>query len=175
MRGELTVICGPMFAGKTTSLINIATQSGATVFKPSFDTRYSETECVSHDGECITAHAISSMLDIAEVGARGPYCIDEVQFMGGDRYAGDFVEDVKLLLDHGVDIYAFGLDQSAAGEPFDIVAKLLALADNVSKITASCFVCASRATKTYKKAGGTAEIELGADDLYEARCNAHWR
>lgn len=174
MRGELTVICGPMFAGKTTSLIQIATAASATVFKPAFDTRYAEEECVSHDGECIPAYAIRSIYDIAEVGSKGPYCIDEVQFMDGDRYDGNFIEDVTTLLDYGIDIYAFGLDLSAAGEPFPVTAKLLALADNVSKIASTCFVCAGKATKTFKKGGSDSSIELGAADIYEARCNEHW-
>lgn len=174
MRGTLTVIAGCMFAGKTSMLIQIARQTQATVFKPSFDTRYAETECVSHDGECVPAHAISSIHDIANVGSAGPYCIDEIQFMTGDRYEGDFVKDVTILLDHGVDIYAFGLDLSATGEPFDITARLLALADNVSKIASTCFVCNGKATKTLKTGGHDDIIELGANDIYEARCNAHW-
>lgn len=175
MRGTLTVIAGCMFAGKTSMLIEIAKASGATVFKPSFDTRYSKTECVSHVGECIPAHAIASIRDIAEVGARGPYCFDEVQFMNGDRYEGDFIADINTLLDHGVDIYAFGLDLAASGEPFEIMGQLLTLADNVSKIAATCFVCGGKATKTRKIGGSAAKVELGTSDIYEARCNAHWK
>ncbi len=165
-----------MFSGKTSSLIRIAQESSATVFKPSFDTRYSTTECVSHDGECIKAHAISSLKDIAEIGdTKGPYCIDEAQFFDEDRYDGDFVSDLTTLLLHGIDIYVVGLDLMACGKPFPVMATLLAMADNVSKISANCTICQGRATKTMRRDGGDREIDLGSDDLYEARCNRHWK
>lgn len=174
--GQLTVICGPMFSGKTSSLIRIATESGGTVFKPTFDTRYSTTECVSHDGECIPAYCVASMKDIAEIGdTTGPYCIDEVQFFDDDRYAGDFVADIETLLSHGIDIYAVGLDLMANGHPFPVTAHLLAMADNVSKISANCHVCSGKATKTLRRDGSDESVALGNDDLYEARCNQHWK
>jgi thymidine kinase len=174
--GHLTVICGPMFAGKTTSLIQIATQAEATVFKPAFDTRYAVAECVSHDGECIKAHAIASLKDIAEVGdTKGPYCIDEAQFFDEDRYDGDFVDDLETLLSHGIDIYVVGLDLMANGKPFPVMSRLLAMADSVSKISANCHICKGRATKTFRRDGSSLDIDLGADDLYEARCNQHWK
>ena len=59
--GQIEVICGPMFAGKTEELIRrIKTlqygKKKIKVFKPRIDDRYSKTEIASHSGyrvECL--------------------------------------------------------------------------------------------------------------------------
>ncbi|MCI2811426.1 hypothetical protein, partial [Eoetvoesiella caeni] len=59
--GTLTVICGPMYAGKTTETLKRVLWArhgqnrNVAVLKPSFDDRYAETEIVSHDGLRTTA------------------------------------------------------------------------------------------------------------------------
>lgn len=174
MYGKLTVITGPMFAGKSSHLMMEARLINAVLFKPSFDNRYSECEVVSHDGEKMPAYSFSSMRDIAEVGeTTRPYCFDEVQFLDGDRYDGDFVQDVKLLLEHGIEVVVSGLDMCARGKPFPVMAQLLSMADSVAKLGAICTVCGTIASKSYRRDDGEG-VELGSDDLYEARCNRHW-
>lgn len=172
--GKLTLICGPMFAGKSSHLLIEAERADAIIFKSAFDTRYSTSDVVTHDGECAPAHPISSFVDVAAIGElERPYCFDEVQFLNEDRYEGDFVSDVRTLLVHGVDVYAAGLDMDWKGEPFEITARLLAMADEVIKVGAFCNVCSSLASKTSKKTGG-GSVELGHADIYEPRCNRHW-
>jgi thymidine kinase len=152
-----------------------AEKRNAIIFKPSFDNRYSETDVVTHDGQCMAAHCFSSMSDIAEVGEKQkPYCFDEVQFLDGDRYEGDFIEDVKLLLSCGVEVVACGLDMDWQGNPFPITAKLLGMADEIIKLGSSCVVCGCIASKTGKKRANEHLVELGAGDMYEPRCNRHW-
>mgnify|MGYP003693999463 CR=1 FL=1 len=51
---------------------------------------------------------------------------------------------------------------------------LLALADRVEKFTANCFQCGQDARLTQKIGGSAGRIEVGADELYEARCVACW-
>lgn len=175
MRGSLTVITGPMFAGKTTELLDLYERYGGALFKPKFDVRYSMDDVVSHDGVCHKAFAISSISDIAEVNeTEKPYFVDEVQFLDGDRYDGDFLEDVKLLLSHGVNFYVSGLDMDWQGNPFPVTAGLMGMADRVVKVTAYCGECGEPAGKTFKRVQDDKAVELGADDLYDARCNIHW-
>jgi thymidine kinase len=172
--GRLTVITGPMFAGKTSTMIYEAQKIGAVVFKPKFDTRYSESDVVTHDGECMVAHPFSSFRDIALVGElERPYCFDEVQFLDNVNYDGDFVGDVKTLLSHGVEVIACGLDMDWKGDPFPVMSKLTGMADEIIKLGSACTVCGSIATKTHKHHGG-ANIELGDNSMYEPRCNRHW-
>jgi thymidine kinase len=53
-KGWIEVICGSMFSGKTEELIRRLkrakfAQLKVEIFKPSIDTRYDESEVVSHD------------------------------------------------------------------------------------------------------------------------------
>ena len=62
-RGSLTVICGPMFAGKTTALrreVERARAAGlrVAVVKPARDTRYAADAIVTHAGERTAARAV---------------------------------------------------------------------------------------------------------------------
>jgi len=60
-RGWVEVICGSMFSGKTEELIRrlkrakIANQK-VEIFKPLIDTRYHETQIVSHDENANSLH-----------------------------------------------------------------------------------------------------------------------
>ena len=57
-QGRVEVICGSMFSGKTEELIRrmkrakFAKQK-VEIFKPAIDTRYSEEDVVSHEGNSI--------------------------------------------------------------------------------------------------------------------------
>ena len=182
MYGTFTFICGPMYAGKTTELLKriLWARNGCSkavlVLKPAFDKRYSNTKIVSHDGLSVDAKSISSFSEVIPLIADAEMiCIDESQFFVDPHFSDDLVEWVgKFLLD-GKEVVATGLDMDWRGHPFGISAQFAAMADDVIKIKANCTVCGTAAAKTYKKIqNGEQIIELGATDLYEARCNKHW-
>ena len=85
-KGWIEVICGSMFSGKTEELIRrlkraqFARQK-VEIFKPAVDTRYDETEVVSHDSNAIQSTPVpnsSNILILADdVDVVG---IDEAQF-----------------------------------------------------------------------------------------------
>lgn len=179
MYGRLTVICGPMFAGKTTELLKriLWARNGerkdVLVLKTAFDVRYSRTEVITHDGlaaEAVVLHAFSDVetrLKEADL-----VCFDEVQFFQNmDR---DVVELIKGLLETGTDVVAAGLDTNWKGDAFSATGLLMAMADEVVKLRAHCAVCGQPAHKTFKKVEDELEIQLGHGDLYEPRCNRHW-
>src|SRR5579884_2840236 len=76
-KGNLSVICGPMFSGKSRELIRlihiaeIAGQNTA-VFKPRIDTRYSFDDVASHDGIRKHAHSVETAREILAVLATYP-------------------------------------------------------------------------------------------------------
>ena len=84
--GWIEVVCGSMFSGKTEELIRrmrraqIANQR-VEIYKPALDTRYSDTEVVSHSGNAIPSRPVSSSQQILlltqDVQVVG---IDEAQF-----------------------------------------------------------------------------------------------
>jgi len=181
MYGNLTVICGPMYAGKTTEILkriilarNLWSKA-VLVVKPAFDNRYAATKIVSHDQLTVEAKSITEWDQIALLAADADMvCIDEVQFFQEPHFHGDVVEQIRQLLAVGTDVIASGLDMDWQGEPFPVTARLLAMADEVVKLHANCTVCAQPAFKTHKKVPNSEQIELGASDLYESRCNTHW-
>jgi thymidine kinase len=178
--GTLTVYCGPMFAGKTTSILKsiLWAKNGegrnVLVLKPAFDNRYAETEIVSHTGLRTTAHSITALPESVDEDVQ-MIVLDEVQFFLPPYVDGDCAEWVRHQLESGRDVVVGGLDLDWQGKPFEVTAKLAAMADYIEKITSDCTVCGRPASKTFKKHADESVIELGASDLYEARCNQHWR
>jgi thymidine kinase len=189
MIATLTVVAGPMFAGKTSALIariRAALDEGTrpvVIVKPAMDKRYADSAIMTHDGVAHPALPISSEADlfaaVAEAASRsGQPChvfVDEMQFLESPWFAGSFHEAIHALLVAGHDVTCGGLDCDWRGLPFDVSARLMAMADHVEKLAARCVVTGAPARKTYKKAADSARIALGAADTYEPRCNDEWR
>ncbi len=175
---HLTVITGPMFAGKTTELIRRLKRHrlagmDTLLFKPTVDNRYDETHAVTHDGikmKSIVARSSKEILEITErfsdVKVIG---IEEAQF-----FDNGIVEVVRTLLARDYTIYIAGLDMDFMGRPFGPMPELLAIADDVYKLKAVCAVCGADATHTFKKKRDSLVIEVGGADIYEPRCRKCW-
>lgn len=188
MIAMLHVIAGPMFAGKTSALIariQAALSDGCrpvVILKPAMDKRFAEAAIVTHDGVAHPALPVASEREVfsavAEASARagGPVSVfvDEVNFLEAPHFDGEFHQAVHTLLIAGHDVTCGGLDCDWRGMPFDVTARLLAMADRIDKLTARCAVTGAPATKSYKKTADTARIALGAADTYEPRANAVW-
>ena len=85
-RGRIEVICGSMFSGKTEELIRRLKRASfarqrVEIFKPVLDTRYSESDVVSHDNNSIPSTPVDTSASIlllsSEIDVVG---IDEAQF-----------------------------------------------------------------------------------------------
>lgn len=189
MIATLTVIAGPMFAGKTSALIERVRRAldeggrPVVIVKPAMDTRYADAALVTHDGVAHPAlpiadeHALFAAVAEASARAGQPVRVfaDEVQFLEPPHFAGAFHECVHALLIAGHEVTCGGLDCDWRGMPFDVSARLMAMADHVEKLTARCAVTGLPAQKTYKKTADAARIALGAADTYEPRANAVWK
>ncbi|GKV57991.1 thymidine kinase [Sporosarcina sp. NCCP-2222] len=179
--GWIEVICGSMFSGKSEELIRrvrraqFAKQKIA-VFKPAIDDRYSEEAVVSHNGSTVIATPVAHSCDIKEYISEDldVIAIDEAQFF--DEAIVDIVTD---LADEGFRVIVAGLDQDFRGEPFGPMPRLMAIAENVTKLQAVCTVCGSPASRTQRLINGKPAgyddpiILVGASEAYEARCRKH--
>jgi thymidine kinase len=178
--GRLEVITGPMFSGKSEELIRrlkrarIARQRVA-CYKPDIDLRYHRSAIASHSEQTHNASTVASVedlraalfpqLDVIEVVG-----IDEVQFLSGE------IIPLALELVHlGKRVILAGLDTTFANEPFGPVPNLMALADDVTKLSAVCMVCGSPAIHTQRLGQSQELVVVGAAGLYEARCRAHFQ
>jgi len=179
-RGLLTVIAGPMFAGKSSELLKRLlwiehNGHNILVIKPHIDDRYDADQIVTHNQ---LKHPCISVIDLELVKDNYnimPYnfhtiFIDEAQFFD-HKESVFFIEEA---LTNGVNVVAAGLDQDSRGIAFDTVAKLLAMADEVVKITALCTVCGQSASKTQRIGKTSSRVAVGGSDMYQPRCVEHW-
>jgi len=67
-----------------------------------------------------------------------------------------------------------GLDTTFAAEPFGPVPALMAIADEVTKLSAVCMTCGQPAIHTQRLGQSQELVVVGAAGLYEARCRAHF-
>lgn len=174
--GWIEVITGCMFSGKTEELIRrlnrarIATQR-VIVFKPAIDARYAPEQVVSHSQlrfPCVPVPSAGALL--RHVGDAQVVGIDEAQF-----FDADLVDVADRLADEGRRVVISGLDQDYLGRPFDPVPQLMAIAEYVQKMHAICMVCGAPADRSQRLVRRDERVLVGAADVYEARCRAHWR
>jgi thymidine kinase len=95
--------------------------------------------------------------------------IDEAQF-----FDDSIVDVAQKLAYRGMRVIVAGLDMDFRGQPFGPMPKLLAVAEDVTKLSAVCTVCgnpASRSQRLSAPQGKSGEqVLVGAKDYYEARC-----
>ncbi|WP_336759994.1 MULTISPECIES: thymidine kinase [unclassified Asaia] len=173
VRGILTVFAGPMFAGKSAHLLSDYPEDAATLcLAPAFDTR-SGAQIKSRVGLSRAARSVSSWPE--DFAAYRHILLDEGHFMIAPHYEGDVVRDIERALDKGVNVTVAGLDTDYRREAFVVMDRLRALADHYVSLTARCHHCGAPASWTAKKHPTGHLLETGDEDLYEARCNAHWQ
>ncbi len=170
-KGWIEVICGSMFSGKTEELIrrlNRARIAGLKVeiYKPTVDTRYHETEIVSHNANSIPSNPVSSALNILLMNKDADVIgIDEAQF-----FDDSLLYVSQTLAEKGVRVLVAGLDMDYLGKPFGPMPALMSVAEYVTKVHAICMVCGDLATHSFRKVGDNSQVMLGEKDTYEARC-----
>ena len=170
--GWIEVIVGPMFSGKSEELIRrlrraeIARQR-VQIFKPVIDQRYAANEIVSHSGLGIASDLVHSAGEIVlKVEPRTEVVgIDEAQFLGEG-----LVEVCTKLAETGKRVIVAGLDTDFLGRPFEPIPRLLAVAEEITKLLAICMRCGNPAVHTQRLVASEDLIVVGAAGMYEARC-----
>ncbi len=170
--GWIEVIVGPMFSGKSEELIRrlrraeIARQR-VQIFKPLIDDRYAKSEIVSHSGLEIRSDLVKNGAEILErVEARTEVIgVDEAQFLGES-----VLEACVKLADMGKRVMVAGLDTDYLGRPFEPMPRLLAVAEEITKLLAICVRCGNPAVHTQRLVASEELIVVGAGGMYEARC-----
>lgn len=199
MAGYLEVILGPVFAGKSNTLLTCLSKrqyggSRIQLFKHAQDKRYSLGEVVSHDGIKMDAVYISTAQELSkQVNPEAQVIgIDEVQFFD------DRLVSVCKQLKKTKDILATAVAHDFRGRPFvfrdsqKTVFDLVALADRVSFQHAVCThktnatTCGLPASRSQRFINGSLApeesptISIGGKPTsqesitYEARCPLHF-
>ncbi len=170
---NLTIICGPMFAGKTTELIRRVIAARATpqtvhVFKPVRDDRYHDGDITTHTGTRLAAVPISDAATaFAHADTTALIVIDEAHFFGVALIA-----PVRKAIAQGQSVILAGVDLDHRGEPFEPFPVLLCEADEVVKLRATCAACGGVAVHSQRMNEDRSRIVVGGPGMYEPRCRA---
>ena len=121
--GELYLILGCMYAGKTEELLRLVRREfvagrSVALFKPCLDKRYSASHIASHNKAQLQAHIVDTTQDIADFISSTPVDvigIDELQFFSEDMIS--FC--MKIIRDKtSTKIIASGLTKDFRGDSF---------------------------------------------------------
>lgn len=171
--GNIEVICGSMFSGKTEELIRrirrarIARQK-AEIFKPAVDIRYSIDEVISHDENSLRSTPVENSANILLLSADlDVVAIDEAQF-----FDKNLVDVVVQLANQGQRVIIAGLDMNFKGKPFGPMPELMAVADDVTKVHAVCVRCGAIAQFSHRLSEDEQIVLLGEKDFYEPLCRS---
>lgn len=172
--GNIEIILGPMFCGKSTELIrrirrlNIAKKT-CVVFKYEKDKRY-ETEndvrkVLTHDKQSWEAIPCSKLYDVISY-------TKDIDIIGIDegQFFPDIVEFSEELANNGKIVIIAALDGNYLRGPFNRILEIIPLAEHVTKLKAVCMKCQGDASFT-KRTINSSEIELiGGAEAYISVC-----
>jgi thymidine kinase len=194
---ELNLVLGPMFAGKSTYLINKATDLidlGAIcldkilLINHSSDSRYANNKICTHNGIHISALSLTNLSDIVneinkETDTTSDTTSDKYKylkyiFIDEGQFFNDLYESIKLLLKNtnlNIQITICGLDGDFKQEPFENskILDLIPYATNITKLTAKCFTCGNTAPFTKRITKSNETILVGGADDYQPVCILH--
>ncbi|MGD9675790.1 MAG: thymidine kinase [Candidatus Bipolaricaulia bacterium] len=184
--GQLEVVTGCMFSGKTEELIRrlerVRIARGTILlYKPTIDDRSSTTSVMTHYGRAFAAHLLAPGNETlaALEGIVGRPAIDAaavIAFDEGNFFSAKLPELCQTLVALGKRVIVAGLDLTFAEEPFGPMPTLLSLADQVDKLHAVCVKCGAAATRSQRLIDGKPAsasgpvIQVGGLGSYEARC-----
>ena len=173
---------GPMFSSKTTKLLAKIDRSKyqkktSVSFKPNIDDRYTiDNQIITHNDlhtKCLNVNSGHDILEIVSANQNiDIVAIDEL-FMIPDGGAA-CIE----LFKKGYDVYVSSIELNFLGEPFKEVSKVMPYCTQIVKCKAVCTICQKDARYTAKKESLLNQkeiLQVGGEEIYEARCQLHHR
>ena len=183
-QARLQVVAGPMFAGKSEELLRRVRRARIAgleveVVSHALDDRRGEGLVSSHSGLSVPSRSVPDVAALV-AGVQGRsldlVAIDEAQFFGTA-----LVPAVDELVAGGVTVVVSGLCVTFDGRPFEPLPALMAIAEDVLKLTAVCAVCGEDAAFHQRIAADTADdprvptaAQVGGVESYQARCRSHF-
>ncbi|KAL5070603.1 hypothetical protein RYX36_021490 [Vicia faba] len=149
--GEIHLFVGPMFAGKTTSLLRrikseVDNGRNVAMLKSSKDNRYAVDSVVTHDGIKFPCWALPDLM------------------LFKDKFGHEAYQKLDVI----------GLDGDYLRRSFGSVLHIIPIADTVTKLTARCELCGKRAFFTLRKTEEKQTELIGGADLYMPVCRQHY-
>src|SRR5215831_15334 len=146
--GWIEVICGSMFAGKTQELI-----------------RRLRLAAIARQKVQVFKHKLDIRYAKEDLVSHDQLRVPSVPV----SRAQDILDRVRT----GTQVV--GIDEDYRLKPFESMARLMAVAEDVTKNLAICLVCGGPAGRSQRVSEGKKRIDVGHADKYEARCRHCFR
>lgn len=181
MAGQIELIIGPMFGGKTSELVSrirraaFANQN-VLIIKYRGDCRYSDSEVITTHTEIVQPGISTSdvMAAVRVVMASSLAEVDATELVIGideGQFYPDLVEYCEKWAHEGRRVIVAALDGDFARRPFGQVCELIPKSESVEKRCAICMRCRQKDAAFTQRIGISTEIiEIGARESYRAVC-----
>ena len=178
--GELHIITGPMFSGKSSELIRIINRykvinKKILVVNHLYDTRYSSDSICSHNKQkikCLLKYHLNELYNNKE------YIEAEIIFIDEGHLFENLLEFVLRSIDENNKIvYIAGLNGDYQRNPIGEINTLLPHCNTIKKLTAFCKYCGDGTPAHFTKRliKETTQIFIGDNTVYEAVCREHFK
>lgn len=180
-RGRIDIFAGPMFAGKSTTLLKRVREEltrgrRVVLLKSNKDNRYgSPDHVVTHVGDrmrCLTVNNLEEFRDEQEAMYQSAevIAIDEAQFFPDLL---DFCcEAADLNHKH---VYVAGLDGDYQRQTFGRIMDLVPHADSFTKLKGCCAFCSAESLFSLRVVADTRQELVGGGEVYKPVCRYHYR
>jgi len=171
-KGQIQLIFGPMFSGKSSELMRRIVRyqyanKKCLAVKYAKDTRYHDNAMATHDQRTIEA------LSVMNLGALRGEKLDDVDVIGIDegQFYPDCIQFAEDMARKGKIVIIAALDGDYRRQGFNKITDLVPLAESVIKLNAVCMICGDDAAFTKRIEQNEHRLELiGGADTYLASC-----
>jgi thymidine kinase len=164
----LELIVGPMYAGKTSKIVDIYKQCQfcnipVAVINHSLDTRYDNNLLSTHDKimiPCIKTNKLKEVYnykksnyvdDCENFPLRVKLDEADVILINEGQFFEDLYECVEHMLKNGKKVFVAGLDGDFERKKFGSMLDLIPLCDKITKITSLCGICKNGTPAIFSK------------------------
>ena len=175
--GSLNIYIGPMYAGKTSKLIEIyeeclSNDEHVTVLTHSAEIRYSIDKLSTHDQKKISCFKYNNMKTFVDIQKESIKTTDVI-LIDESQFFGDLYEQVLPLVNvlHKR-VYIFGLDGDFQRNKFGQILDLIPHCDTVHKLQSICAGCGEPAIFSHRTNNSSEQILVGSDTIYQPLCRS---
>jgi len=166
----ITLICGPMFAGKTEKLILLSEniEGKKTIIKYNEDKRYTESdELISHNGRILKSSNCVNFIYANNL--RDVVLQSNIVFIDEGQFFGDLYDFCLQYIDK--QIFIAGLDFDFKQEYFKPIADIIPICEVIHKIKGICMKCDRPESKHSIRTINSNELILIGTSMYIAVCD----
>jgi len=155
----IQLFLGPMYAGKTTLLMNLFKKHGGIILDFS-DRKCQEGRMMNHDKQSVSCIHLPRLQDIhtADTSIQRRFSLAPYIYINEAQFFPDLLEFAKRWEEK--DIYIFGLDGDFQRKPIGQILDVIPLCDKVEKLNGLCSRCKSKSIFSKRITQDTQQILL---------------